>query len=124
MTYIAGTEAPTFELDDITVVGLAAPSRGSSENCAWTLRVRAGTPGVEHSVDREEIFIGIGGSATATVDGRPYRLGTGDALIVPANTPFSIANPGADEFTAVCVLPIGGVATMPDGQSVTPPWSL
>jgi quercetin dioxygenase-like cupin family protein len=123
MTYLAVGAAPTFEMDDLTVVGLAAPSRGSTENCVWTLRLRAGAPGVEHSVSREEIFVGIGGAAQATVDGQRHRLGVGDALIVPANTSFSLANPGQDDFTAVCVVPVGSVATLSDGQSLTPPWS-
>jgi quercetin dioxygenase-like cupin family protein len=50
-------------------------------------------------------------------------LQAGDTLIVPAGQVFSLSNPGPDPFTAMAVLPVGGLASMPDGgQAFPPPW--
>jgi hypothetical protein len=48
----------------------------------------------------------------------------GDALIVPAGQRFSLANPTAELFEAVVVLPVGGRALLADGAPFAPPWVL
>jgi mannose-6-phosphate isomerase-like protein (cupin superfamily) len=123
MPIIRASTAPTFTMPGLSVIGLASPSRGASETCAWRLTLAPGTPGAVHSVDREEIFVAIAGRALATVGGVDHELHAGDALVVPAGEPFALANPGAEPFEAVVALPVGGRASMPEGEAFTPPWA-
>jgi quercetin dioxygenase-like cupin family protein len=123
MPIIRSSAAPQFTIPGLTVTGLAAPSRGARETCVWRLRLAANTPGTLHSVDREEIFVVLSGRATATLDDDTLELAPGDALIVPAQHPFSLANPNAEAFEAIAVLPVGGLAAMHAGAPFAPPWT-
>ena len=123
MPVIPAATAPTFVLPGLAVTGLAAPSRGASETSVWRLTLAPGAPGAEHTVDREEVFVALAGRAVATVDGDEHQLGPGDALVVPAERPFSLANPHDEPFEAVVALPVGGRARMPGGDAFVPPWA-
>ena len=48
-------------------------------------------------------------------------MAAGDAIVVPAHTAFSLANPFGDPFEAVVALPVGAVARMADGSALIPP---
>ena len=124
MTVIRSSAAPTFELPSLSVRGLAAPSRGARETCVWRITLAPGCPDAPHTVDREEIFVGLSGQARVALGGEETSIGAGDALIVPAGQSFSLSNPGAEPFTALAVLPVGGLAVMPGGQPFPPPWVL
>ena len=123
MPLIKSATAPKFELPGTTFTGLASPARGSSETSVWRIEIAPGTPGVPHSVDREEIFIATAGRAHVVLDGEPLELEAGDALVVPAGVSFSFANPNRDPFEAVVALPVGGKAIMPGGEAFAPPWT-
>jgi len=124
MPIIKSFAAPQFNtIDGLTVTGLAAPSRGSRETCVWKLALAPHTPGTPHSVDREEIFVVLAGRGIATLGGQTMELTPGDALIVPAEQSFSLANPGTERFEAIAVLPVGGRAAMPAGAPFAPPWT-
>ena len=125
MPIIKSSLAPSFELPALAVRGLAAPSRGARETCVWQLTLPPRTPGTPHSVDREEIFVALGGEAQIAIDGAsPVALGVGDAAIVPAGRLFSLSNPGPEPFTALAVLPVGGEASLPGQAPFCPPWAV
>ena len=121
--HIRSQNAPRFALPGLDVVGLAAPSRGARETCAWRLTLAPGTVGTPHAVDREEIFVAVAGRAMATVGDRTFALESGDALVVPAERTFALANPHAEPFEAIAVLPVGGRARYGDQPSFSPPWT-
>ncbi len=123
MPHITSQDAPSFTLEGATIVGLAAPSRGSRELSAWRLTLAAGAPGAPHTVDREEVFVAIAGSARATLDGVDHVVRGGDALVVPAGTELRLANPHAEPFDAVVAFPAGGRAALPGGEPFVPPWA-
>ncbi|MFI9508826.1 cupin domain-containing protein [Nocardia sp. NPDC052566] len=123
MPLIKSADAPVFEAPLMTAVGLAAPSRGSTENSVWRFTMHPGNPGHAHAVSREEIFIAVSGRARATIDGETRDFCAGDALVIPADTLFSIAVPGDEPFEAVAILPVGAYAHMPGGERVSPPWA-
>ncbi|HEY1322645.1 MAG TPA: cupin domain-containing protein [Streptosporangiaceae bacterium] len=123
MPVISGADAPVFTVPHVTARGLAAPSRGSKENCAWRFTLDPGAPAAPHMVSREEIFVLLAGRADATVGGEHHRLLAGDALIVPPHTPFTLANPHDEPLEMVAVLPAGGQAIMPGQPPFTPPWA-
>jgi quercetin dioxygenase-like cupin family protein len=123
MPVIARASAPVFPLEHASFVGLAAPSRGATETSVWEVTLQAGAPALEHSLDREEVLVAVAGRARATLDGVTHELGAGDAIIVPAQRRFSLANPYDTPFIAVAVLPVGGRARFPGGEPFTPPWT-
>lgn len=123
MPLITASEAPLFENDHATFVGLAAPSRGSTENCAWRLTIKPGTAAPPHSLDREEIFVALSGTLTVTMDGAVMGVAPGDALVVPAHQQFAMANHGTEPFEAVVVLPVGGRGIIEGREPFVPPWA-
>jgi quercetin dioxygenase-like cupin family protein len=122
---IKSSAAPTFEMPpSLSVLGLAAPSRGARETCVWRVTLAPETPPTPHALDREEIFVALAGEARVELGGREEVLGPGDALIVPAGETFSLWNPGKTPFTALAVQPVGGRAQLPGGEPFSPPWVL
>jgi mannose-6-phosphate isomerase-like protein (cupin superfamily) len=119
---IAAATAPTFTLPGVEFTGLAAPSRGATESAVWIVRIAPGTPGLPHQLTREEVFVVLEGRARATVDGTDYDLAAGDGFIVPPHTSFALANPYAEAFRAVAVLPVGGAGVV-NGDTFVPPWA-
>ncbi|MGX1773855.1 cupin domain-containing protein [Nocardia brasiliensis] len=123
MPLIKSADAPTFEAPFMTAVGLAAPSRGSTENSVWRFVMQPGNPGHAHAVSREEIFVALSGQANVTIDGETREFRAGDALIVPAHAVFSVSVPGDEPFEAVAILPVGAYAQAPGGDPIRPPWA-
>ena len=123
MPLIKSPTAPVFDLPFLSVTGLCAPSRGARETCVWRLALAPGAPAALHTVDREEIFVGLTGCARATVGDEVHELGPGDALIVPAGQPFALANPGREPFVAIALVPVGSRAAFPEGAPFAPPWT-
>lgn len=74
-----------------------------------------------HLVTREETFIVLSGAITARFAEHDETAETGDALIIPADTAFSLVARGVPA-EAICVLPVGGQAVTADGV-FTPPWA-
>lgn len=123
MPLITAAEAPRFENDHATFVGLAAPSRGSTENSTWRLTIKPGVDAPPHALDREEIFIALSGSMTVTMGEDVFSVEAGDALVVPAHQMFAMANPSTEPFEALVVLPVGGQGLIPGQDPVIAPWA-
>jgi mannose-6-phosphate isomerase-like protein (cupin superfamily) len=121
--HISKDAAPTFAIPGLTFTGLAAPSRGATETCAWVLEIAPGTPGTPHSVEREEIFVAVAGRAAVELPEGQVELEAGEALIVPAGETFAIGNPHSEPFRAVAAMPVGSHAVLPDGERFVPPWA-
>lgn len=122
MPIIRKSDAPHFDLPNLSVRGLASPKRGAKETCVWHLSLSPGAEGFPHSVTREEVFVATAGNAVATLDGKTHELHEGDALVVPSGVEFALANRSSGVFEAVVSLPVGGKAVTPDGE-ITPPWT-
>ena len=123
MNIVRKTEAPVFRLPGLCVTGLASPKRGAAETCAWHLALEPGAGGVPHRVTREEIFVAVRGSAVARIGEKEQTLRAGDALVVPRDTDFSLANPSAEAFEAIVAFPVGGQAKCGNDAPFTPPWA-
>ncbi|MEU1210856.1 cupin domain-containing protein [Nocardia sp. NPDC005825] len=123
MPLITADNAPHFANDHASFIGLAAPSRGSTENSAWRLTLEPGVDAPPHALDREEIFVPLSGSMVVTMNGETYTVAAGDALIVPAHQQFAMANPHSDPFEAIVVLPVGGQGLIPGQPPVIAPWA-
>src|SRR3954447_11703831 len=116
MNIIRSADAPGFAAPGATFTGYAAPSRGADRVSLWSLELAPGSTSPLHRIDCEEIFLGLEGRAVAAFGGAEHAVGTGDCLVVPADTPFTMHVPGAEAFRAVACMRAGGQATLlPDG---------
>jgi mannose-6-phosphate isomerase-like protein (cupin superfamily) len=124
MHIVRGADAPQFELPGVRFTGLASPSRGSAELCAWQLTVAPGLNSPEpHTIDRDEIFVVVSGTIRLSPEGE--LAGPGDAVVVPAGEPIQVANPGAEPARVLVAIRAGFTAKAADGSDLgTPPWAL
>jgi quercetin dioxygenase-like cupin family protein len=119
---VTAGDAPVFDAGGATITGLASPSRGARDSAAWRVRFHADQPSPPHVLSREEVFVVLDGAVTARFADREETATAGGALIVPADELFSLIARSAPA-EAVCVLPVGGTATV-GGEEITPPWAL
>src|SRR3954451_22181148 len=92
MAVLPAPAAPTHELGQARFTSLATPSRGSRETAVWRVEVAPGTPADSHSLTREEVFVVLAGEASVEIDGVSTCAHSGDAIVVPADVPFGLAN--------------------------------
>ena len=124
MPHIPAGSTSVHDFDGVRFIGIAAPSRGAVESGVWRVTIPAGSVSRStHQLSREEILVALAGTATARIGGESHAVASGDALIVPAFTEFSLDNPSAQPFEALVVLPVGGRALMADRQPFVPPWA-
>jgi mannose-6-phosphate isomerase-like protein (cupin superfamily) len=100
------------------VGGIGAPLDAHDEN----RQVRPGSASPEHALTHEEVFVALSGRAVATLDGVPYAVGPGDALLAGPDLPFVLANEGDEPFEAVVAMRCGGLAQV-GGERFAPPWA-
>ena len=60
--------------------------------------------------------------AAVCIDGVAASAEKGDAIVVPPETEFELANGGDTMLHLLCCFPVGGQAHL-DGASFTPPWA-
>lgn len=116
-------DAPHFARDGFTFRPLAVPSRGSSELAVWALDLEPGVSSETHSMDREEVFIVISGTVSATVADREVTAGPGDAVIVPPHATLQIRNASGREPARLTAATSVGMKAVVGGASFTPPWA-
>lgn len=124
MTLILAASVPVHDFDGVLFTGLAAPSRGASENAVWRIKLPAGRiSDSAHQLSREEVLVALTGNAVATIGETLHAFSAGDTIVVPAFVDFKLDNPGDAPFEAIAVLPVGGRAIMPGVAPFTPPWA-
>ena len=89
----------------------------------WAVEIAPGTPATPHSLTREEVFVVLTGTATARIGGHEATASAGDAIAVPAYTPFELVNADEQPLQLLCCMPVGGQARLDDGPAFTPPWA-
>jgi mannose-6-phosphate isomerase-like protein (cupin superfamily) len=123
MPVLRAPAAPTHDLGHARFTSLATPTRGSTDNSVWKVEILPGAPATPHSLTREEVFVVIEGTASVRIAGRADQAEAGDAIVVPADLEFELANAGAGPLRLVCCLPVGGQGRYADGSTFTPPWA-
>ena len=124
MPVLPAPTTPTHNLGGARFTSLATPTTGSTDTSVWLVEIDAGTPATPHELTREEIFVVLSGRAAVRIGDADQEAGAGDAIVVPPGVPFHIAPVGADPLRALCCLPVGGQARMPEGEPFTPPWAV
>ncbi len=122
MPVIGSTEATTFETHGSRFSSYVAPSRGSSELCAWRLDVPADVEGVAHRPNREEVLLVLDGELWITLDGVHTELRRGDVALIPENSELRV-DAGPLGATAWVTTTPGLEAVMGDGSRMIPPWA-
>jgi quercetin dioxygenase-like cupin family protein len=120
---IVAPPRPVHEFGATRFTPLAAPSTGSREMSVWQVEVPPGEPAVPHELTREEVIVVLAGTARVSIAGEVAEVAAGGAVIVPANTPFSLAAAGEQPVVALACLPVGGQAMLPGEEPFTPPWA-
>lgn len=115
--------AATHELPGTRFTELINPRNGARDTCVWRVEIAPGTPATPHEVTREEVFTILAGRARVTIAGVEGEAHVGDAVLVPAHTPFAIGNAGDEPLIALCCQPVGGQARLPGQDAFTPPWA-
>lgn len=122
MPVIQAPPAPTHDLGGARFTSLATPSRGSTDTSVWTVEIQPGAPAVPHTLTREEVFVVLAGTAAVCIGDDRQSAAAGDAIVVPVDTMFELANGGTDILRLLCCMPVGGQARV-DGTTFTPPWA-
>jgi len=123
MPVLPAPDSHTHTAGPTRFTSLATPSRGSVDTAVWQVEIPPGTPAVPHSLTREEVFVVLAGSASTGIGDRREIARTGDAIVVPADTPFTLENAGEGPLRLLCCFPVGGRARLDDGSVFTPPWA-
>lgn len=124
MAVVPAPAGPTHELGGARFTALASPSRGSVDTSVWQVEIAPGTPATPHTLTREEVFVVLAGQADVRIGDEHAQALPGDAIVVPADTPFELANLSTEPLRALCCLPVGGRARLDDGSAFVPPWAL
>lgn len=122
MPVIRSTESITFETHGSCFNSYVAPSRGSSQLCAWRLDVPAGLAGVAHRPSREEVLLVLGGELRVALDGIKSDLQPGDVALIPANSELCV-DAGPQGASAWVTTTPGLEAITADGSRIAPPWA-
>ena len=124
MPVVHAGEAVVHDLHGSRFTSYAAPSLGrSQELAAWRVEVPPGSPGVPHTVTREEVLYLLSGTLLVSIgDGPAIQSKPGDAVVVPPGARFKIENPGDEPASAWVTTSAGLEATLPDGSTISPPW--
>lgn len=124
MQVIAETEERTITTPTAVMVGLAAPSQGSTELSTWRIRMNPDSDSPVHIIDREQVWMPVNGTFEFTVDGETVKVGAGKALVVPGGSTrqFRVSWEAAE---AIVCMPAGGQAGVPGSDAKQPlPWAL
>jgi quercetin dioxygenase-like cupin family protein len=121
---IHASQATVHDMHGTSFTAYASPQRGSQELCAWRIEIPAQTKGVPHHVSREEVLYLLTGTVQATVNGQTEQASAGEVILVPAGAQFGIDNLTNEPATAWVTTTVGFKGVLPDGEWITPPWTL
>src|SRR6187200_2889189 len=124
MPVVKSEHAVAHTLNDTRFDSYVAPSRGSTELCAWRVEIPPGTAGLPHTVSREEVLLILSGAVRVHLDDAEVDASVGDVVHVPAGAAFAVDNPSAVPATAWVCTTVGLEAVLADGTRLRPPWTV
>lgn len=80
----------------------------------------------EHTLDAEEVFAVLDGTALFRSGESQERVRAGDTIIIPPGERINFFVEDGSYLEAICAMRVGARATMTSGvsESFTPPWTL
>src|SRR3954467_3150030 len=123
MPVIHSADAEVFDVGHGTITALAAPSRGSTEVCAWQVELVAGADVPAHRLDREEVLVVTDGRLGVRLGEEQSEVDAGGAVVIPPHTWMALRNDADQPVRFVAALRPGVTAELQDGSTVAPPWA-
>lgn len=123
MPFVRTTDTVTHEAHGARFTPFANPTLGATEICVWQVHIPAGTTGVPHTLNREEVVIVTEGEIRFRLDDDTATLGPGEATVIPAGHTMCVDNHTNTPATIIASTSVGIEGTMADGTRFTPPWS-
>ncbi|MFE7564445.1 cupin domain-containing protein [Kitasatospora sp. NPDC057500] len=121
MSVIRLADARRTETPNATMTTCASPAQGGTGLAVWRVDMPPARTGPRHTMDAEQVWTFLTGSAAVELAGEELALGAGDTLVLPADAPRRIRT--EDGFTAVVASPAPAFAVNPDtGDRVAPAW--
>lgn len=121
---ISRADARVTVTPNAAMTTLASPTQGASSRvCLWRVEMAAEARGPRHTIDAEQAWHLLEGSATFTVGGQDVEMAAGDTMVIPEAIERQIATGAGAHFVVSC--PAGALATpMGDGSAepVAPAW--
>ncbi|MCX4752580.1 cupin domain-containing protein [Kitasatospora purpeofusca] len=121
MSVIRSTDARRTETPNAVMTTYASPTQGGTGLALWRVEMSAARSGPRHTMDTEQVWTFLTGTAVVDLDGEELALAAGDTLVLPAGLPRVMRS--EDGFTAVVAAPAPSMAVNLDtGDRVAPPW--
>jgi quercetin dioxygenase-like cupin family protein len=119
---LSATAAPRYHLHGVTIIGLAARSRGATEVTTYRVQLDPHSATPPHSHDHEEVFTVVGGSVTTVLDGEHLLTNVGDTMIVPAGAEHYVFT-AARSGDLIAAIPSGTLFITPEGEKRIADWA-
>lgn len=123
MPHLTNLDVRAFTMHGVTFNSYASTSSGAAELAAWQAEFEPNTPGLEHTMTKEEILHVLDGVLEVDIDEQHYTARRGDAVLVPSGAQFRVSNDSAEPARAWVVTSLGMQASMGSGEAVSPPWA-
>ncbi|MFD4909076.1 cupin domain-containing protein [Kitasatospora purpeofusca] len=121
MSVIRSTDARRTETPNAVMTTYASPTQGGTGLALWRVEMQAARSGPRHTMDTEQVWTFLTGTALVDLDGEELALAAGDTLVLPAGLPRLMRS--EDGFTAVVASPAPSMAVnLGTGDRVAPPW--
>lgn len=122
MSVIRSTDARRTETPNAVMTTYASPTQGGTGLALWRVEMQAARSGPRHSMDTEQVWTFLTGTAVVDLDGEELVLGR---QATPSSCPCGLPRVmrSEDGFTAVVAAPAPSMAVNLDtGDRVAPPW--
>ena len=123
MPFVRTTDTTTHEANGARFTPYANPTLGSTDICVWQVTIPAGTTGVPHTLNHEEVVVVLNGEIQFRLDEDTATLRPGEAIVIPAGHAMCIDNHDTRPASIIASTRVGIEAAMADGTRFTPPWS-
>ncbi|MFD7296881.1 cupin domain-containing protein [Streptomyces sp. NPDC059897] len=123
MNVISESAQRTTQSPAGAMFGLAAPSQGSTEVSTWRVELNADSATPVHIIDREQVWMPLGGEFEVDVEGKVERATAGQAVVLPAGVVRQVKAAGGPA-QALVAMAVGGRAMLPGSEDRIPlPWA-
>lgn len=118
---VRANEARITETPNAMMTTLASPTMSGSATSMWIVKMTANAAGPMHTMDSEQIWHVLAGTAQCEIEGEACAMGQGDSLRISggANRQFTAIT----DVTMVVSGESAATASRDDGSNpVVPPW--
>jgi len=123
MRVISETEERTTKNPSGLAAGLAGPSQGSNQVSTWRVVMEPGVDAPVHTIDKDQVWMPIAGTFEFVIDNETEKVGTGQAIVIPADVVRTFRAIDA-QAQALVAMAAGGSAAVPGNDARIPlPWA-